>query len=45
MHGYWSIDLDVLLTTAVEQLPEMVGQLRHAHEALDQAPKLPGALE
>jgi uncharacterized protein with HEPN domain len=30
VHGYWSIDLDILLTTAAERLPGMVDQLRNA---------------
>ena len=36
MHGYWSIDLGILITTAAEYLPAMVDQLRNVHEALDQ---------
>ena len=32
VHGYWSIDLEVLITTAAERLPAMVDQLRDAHE-------------
>jgi uncharacterized protein with HEPN domain len=36
VHGYWSIDLDILITTAAERLPSMVEQLRNAHEELDQ---------
>ena len=28
VHGYWSIDLDVLHTTAVEQLPAFITSLR-----------------
>jgi uncharacterized protein with HEPN domain len=28
VHGYWSIDLDVLLTTATEQLPAFAAGLR-----------------
>ncbi len=28
VHGYWSIDLEILHTTARDQLPELVGQLR-----------------
>jgi hypothetical protein len=34
VHGYWSIDLDILITIAVERLPSMVDQLRNAHDAL-----------
>ena len=40
VHGYWSIDLEVLITTAVERLPAMVDQLRDAHDALNQPPDL-----
>jgi uncharacterized protein with HEPN domain len=29
VHGYWSIDLEVLHTTAVEQLPACSADLRH----------------
>lgn len=29
VHGYWSIDLDVLHTTATEQLPSFTASLRH----------------
>jgi uncharacterized protein with HEPN domain len=28
VHGYWSIDLDVLHTTATEQLPAFTASLR-----------------
>jgi uncharacterized protein with HEPN domain len=28
VHGYWSIDLDVVCTTAEEQLPSFIGDLR-----------------
>jgi uncharacterized protein with HEPN domain len=28
VHGYWSIDLDILHTTATEQLPEFAAALR-----------------
>lgn len=28
VHGYWSIDLDILLATATQSLPAMVDQLR-----------------
>jgi len=28
IHGYWSIDLDVVCTTAEQQLPSFVGDLR-----------------
>jgi uncharacterized protein with HEPN domain len=36
VHGSWSIDLDILITTATERLPAMVDDLRNAREALDQ---------
>ena len=29
VHGYWSIDLQVLHTTAVNQLPGVAAQIRH----------------
>jgi uncharacterized protein with HEPN domain len=28
IHGYWSIDLEVLHTTAIEQLPAFTADLR-----------------
>lgn len=28
VHGYWSIDLEILHTTAIEQLPSMIKALR-----------------
>jgi uncharacterized protein with HEPN domain len=34
IHGYWSVDLDVLLTTATDQLPGFVDQLRTVLAAL-----------
>ncbi|MFP5345954.1 MAG: hypothetical protein ACLGIA_02850 [Actinomycetes bacterium] len=33
MHGYWSIDVDILIATAAEHLPAMVDQLLCVHEA------------
>jgi uncharacterized protein with HEPN domain len=36
VHGYWSIDLDILITTAAERLPAMADQLRSLRRALDQ---------
>ncbi|MCU1499312.1 MAG: hypothetical protein JWM47_3265 [Acidimicrobiales bacterium] len=30
VHGYWSVDLEILLTTAVDVLPTFVEQLRGA---------------
>lgn len=40
VHGYWSIDLDILITTAVQRLPGMVDQLRVAHQVLEGSPDL-----
>jgi uncharacterized protein with HEPN domain len=34
VHGYWSIDLDVLYTTATEQLPPFTSDLRKVLSAL-----------
>jgi uncharacterized protein with HEPN domain len=34
VHGYWSIDLEVLHTTATEQLPAFANDLRRALSAL-----------
>ena len=38
VHGYWSIDVDILLTTAADHLPGLADQLRRLHAALDQEP-------
>jgi len=38
VHGYWSIDLDILLTTASDHLPALAEQLRGLRETLDQPP-------
>lgn len=38
VHGYWSIDLGVLHTTAVEVLPEFAAQLRAVLAALEGDP-------
>jgi len=35
VHGYWSIDLAVLHSTAVDDLPTFVAQLRTVLEELD----------
>jgi uncharacterized protein with HEPN domain len=35
VHGYWSIDLGILLATASNQLPGFVAQLQAARDALD----------
>ena len=36
VHGYWSIDLSVLVRNATDQLPEFVAQLRVALAALEE---------
>lgn len=36
VHGYWSIDVDILLTTAADHLPALAEQLRGLHATLDQ---------
>jgi uncharacterized protein with HEPN domain len=28
VHGYWSVDLEILHTTASDLLPQLIGQLR-----------------
>lgn len=35
IHGYWSIDLQILHTTATDLLPQFCDQLREALEALE----------
>lgn len=35
VHGYWSIDLEILHTTAVDFLPVFVDQLREVLTALE----------
>ena len=35
IHGYWSIDLDILITTANDLLPAFVAQLGAARSALE----------
>ncbi|VTR77688.1 HepT-like ribonuclease domain-containing protein [Cellulomonas hominis] len=35
VHGYWSIDVDVLHSTAVLELPRLADQLRAVRDALD----------
>ena len=37
VHGYWSIDLQVLHTTATEQLPEFTAGLRNALSRLSES--------
>jgi uncharacterized protein with HEPN domain len=39
VHGYWSIDLAVLHTTATDQLPRFASSLRRALLTLNQAPE------
>lgn len=34
IHGYWSIDLEILHTTATDLLPGFIDQLRNALDAL-----------
>jgi len=36
VHGYWSVDVEILHTTAVEQLGEFARLLRDALAALQQ---------
>jgi uncharacterized protein with HEPN domain len=38
VHGYWSIDLAVLHTTATGQLPAFAASLRRVLSALDNGP-------
>jgi len=38
VHGYWSIDLEILHTTATELLPQFAEQLRKALAALEEKP-------
>ncbi len=35
VHGYWSIDLEILHSTAVDDLPEFVTQLRSVLDQLE----------
>jgi len=34
VHGYWSIDMEILHTTATEQLPSFTADLRRVQDAL-----------
>ena len=34
VHGYWDIDVETLVATAVDDLPEMIGQLQSASRTL-----------
>lgn len=42
VHGYWDIDVDTLVATAVDDLPQLIGQLENAITTLrsteDQGP-------
>ncbi len=38
VHGYWSIDLDIILNTALVDLPDYTDQLRAILEALEDPP-------
>lgn len=35
VHGYWAIEMDVILTTAHDVVPEMLDRLRSASAAFD----------
>ena len=39
VHGYWSIDLEVLHTTATEQLPAFTASLRTALDSVSDEPE------
>lgn len=41
VHGYWSIDLEILHTTATDLLPEFAQQLRKALATLEAEPEQP----
>jgi uncharacterized protein with HEPN domain len=34
VHGYWDIDVETLVVTAVDDLPEMIGQLERVFRTL-----------
>lgn len=38
VHGYWSVDIELLHTTATEQLPDFVEKLRYALTSLESEP-------
>ncbi len=38
VHGYWSVDLEILHTTATDELPRFVEQLRRVLSELEQEP-------
>jgi uncharacterized protein with HEPN domain len=37
VHGYWSVDLEILHTAAREQLPAFAAELRHVLDALGES--------
>nr|MDT0664982.1 DUF86 domain-containing protein [Micromonospora sp. DSM 115978] len=39
VHGYWSIDIEILHTAAREQLPEFAADLRRVLAAVGEAPE------
>jgi uncharacterized protein with HEPN domain len=41
VHGYWSIDLDLLLTTATDNLPQLAELRRAVRAALETADEQP----
>lgn len=41
VHGYWSIDLEILHTTATDLLPEFARQLRKALATVEAEPEQP----
>ena len=41
VHGYWSIDLEIVHTTASDLLPQFTEQLRKALAALEAEPEPP----
>ena len=36
VHGYWSIDIEVLVSTAADDLPEMLASLRSVEQSFDE---------
>ena len=45
VHGYWSIDLEILHTTATDQLPAFAAELRIVLETLNAEAQDPASLE
>ncbi len=39
IHGYWSVDLEILHTTALDVLPEFAAELRSALSVLEAEPE------